>query len=51
MERWYKSQVRKGYVDDPQMVEERVTIPAHVGELLKSRRLELGLSQRTCVKR
>ena len=33
--------------DDPQMVEERVTIPAHVGELLKSRRLELGLSQRT----
>ena len=47
VERWYKSQVRKGYVDDPQMVEERVTIPAHVGELLKSRRLELGLSQRT----
>ena len=47
VERWYRSQVRKGYVDDPQMVEERVTIPAHVGELLKSRRLELGLSQRT----
>jgi DNA gyrase subunit B len=46
VERWYKAQVRRGYVDDPQMLEQRVTIPAHVGELLRSRRLELGISQR-----
>ena len=46
VERWYKAQVRRGYMDDPQMLEQRVTIPAHVGEHLRARRLALGLSQR-----
>jgi DNA gyrase subunit B len=46
VERWYKAQVRRGHADDPQMLEPRVTIPAHVGEQLRSRRLEMGLSQR-----
>jgi DNA gyrase subunit B len=46
VERWYKVQVRRGHVDDPQMLEQRVTIPSHVGEQLRTRRLALGLSQR-----
>jgi DNA gyrase subunit B len=45
VERWYRRQVREDYADDPQMVEQRVTIPAAVGEMLRTQRLELGLSQ------
>ncbi len=46
VERWHKALVRQEYADTPQMVESRVTIPPAVGELLKTQRQTLGLSQR-----
>ncbi len=45
VEAWYKATVRNEYADAPQMVEPRVTIPLDVGNLLKTQRQALGLSQ------
>ena len=45
VERWHKEKVREEHKDNGQMIEPRVTIPSPVGELLRNRRLELGLSQ------
>ncbi|MBI3950420.1 MAG: DNA gyrase subunit B, partial [Acidobacteria bacterium] len=46
VEAWYKAQVRDEYASDPEMIESRVAIPAAVGEILKTQRQALGLSQR-----
>ncbi len=45
VEAWYKAKVRAEYAHNPQMVEERVTIPAPVGTRLRTQREQLGLSQ------
>jgi DNA gyrase subunit B len=45
VEAWYKQQVRAEYAGDPSMVEQRVTIPAEVGNLLRQQRQACGLSQ------
>ena len=42
---WYKQRVRDDYAANPEMTEPRVTVPATIGELLKNKRHELGLSQ------
>ncbi len=47
VEEYFKASVRADYAEDPQMTEARVTIPARVGELLKSRRQAMGISQKS----
>jgi DNA gyrase subunit B len=45
VEEFYKAQVRSEYATQPELVEPRVTIPPAVGELLRTQRRQLNLSQ------
>ncbi len=42
---WYKERVRAEHAGNPEMMEPRVAVPAHIGALLKHQRRASGLSQ------